>query len=251
MRAASCHRASPAPLLLACCDPPAALLPLAARLPRLRAVAFDFSRSAIALLREALARGDAERPGLGLRERVVCFARDAAAPGLAADAAREAAAAASAAAAGPSTPPLPPQPALQGGFDVALMLFMLSAMPPEQHVRILREAALALRPGGVLLFRDYGFGDAAQLRFARGKMLDRDGALFARQDGTLAYFFGLPRLRAICAAAGLEEAEEGSARALFRRYTNRKERLELRRVFVQGAWRRPGAALAGAGGFVG
>ena len=49
----------------------------------------------------------------------------------------------------------------------------------------------------------------------------------------------------------LEEAEEGSARALFRRYTNRKERLELRRVFVQGAWRRPGAALAGAGGFVG
>jgi methyltransferase-like protein 6 len=126
------------------------------------------------------------------------------------------------------------------------MLFMLSAMPPELHLPIMREAAAALRPGGLLLFRDYGHGDAAQLRFARGKMLDADGALFARQDGTLAYFFTPARLRALGAAAGLELVEAG---ALHRRYRNRQLGLEMRRVFVQGVWRKSGwSSAAGAGG---
>jgi thiol-disulfide isomerase/thioredoxin len=62
---------------------------------------------------------------------------------------------------------------------------------------------------------------------ARGKMLDADGALFARQDGTLAYFFTLQRLAALAAAAGLELVECG---ALRRKYRNRQLGLELRRA---------------------
>jgi methyltransferase-like protein 6 len=237
--------AAPLRLLELGCGCGNALVPLAVRLPRLHAVGFDLSRTAVALLREALARGDAARPALGLQRRVVSFARDAAQPGVAADAARElAAAVASGAAAAPAGGA--PQPALRRGFDVALMLFMLSAMPPELHGGIVREAAAALRPGGVLLFRDYGHGDAAQLRFARGKMLDADGALFARQDGTLAYFFTLQRLAALAAAAGLELVECG---ALRRKYRNRQLGLELRRVFVQGVWRKSGwSSASGAGG---
>jgi methyltransferase-like protein 6 len=222
-----------------------ALVPLAARLPRLFAVGFDLSRTGVSLLREALARGDAARPALALRRRVVAFARDAAAPGLAADAARALAeAVASGAAAAPAGGA--PQPALRRGFDRALMLFMLSAMPPERHGAIVREAAAALRPRGLLLFRDYGHGDAAQLRFARGKMLDAGGALFARQDGTLAFFFTEQRLRALGAAAGLELVEFF---ALHRRYRNRQLGLEMRRVFVQAVWRKSAwAATSAAGG---
>ena len=49
--------------------------------------------------------------------------------------------------------------------DVVTMVFVLSALAPETHVAALRNAAAALRPGGLVLFRDYGLYDAAMLRF--------------------------------------------------------------------------------------
>ena len=215
-----------------------ALLPLAQALPRLHVAAFDLSRVAIDL-------ASAQALQLGLRGRVHCFVRDAAVPDLAADVERERrrhrsaleaeAAPATAEDEGYSAGFLPRKPALVSGFDAVLMLFMLSAMPPERHLGILAEAASTLTPGGALLFRDYAFGDAAQLRFGKGKMLDTDGSLFVRQDGTLAYFFTLGRLRALCAAAGLEEVE---SRVLVRSYTNRAENVTLRRLFVHGVFRK-------------
>ena len=44
-----------------------------------------------------------------------------------------------------------------------------------------------MKPGGVLLFRDYGLYDHAMLRFGRGhKIADN---FYVRQDGTRAYYF--------------------------------------------------------------
>ena len=44
-----------------------------------------------------------------------------------------------------------------------------------------------MKPGGVLLFRDYGLYDHAMLRFGRGhKIADN---FYMRQDGTRAYYF--------------------------------------------------------------
>jgi methyltransferase-like protein 6 len=44
-----------------------------------------------------------------------------------------------------------------------------------------------LRPGGKLLFRDYGVYDSAMIRFDPGhKLGDR---FYVRQDGTRAYYF--------------------------------------------------------------
>lgn len=117
--------------------------------------------------------------------------------------------------------------------DVALLVFTLSAVPPERMANVLRLAHASLQKGGLLLFRDYALYDLPQLRFAPGARLGKN--LYRREDGTLAYFFSTADMQQRACAAGFEVLECKYACVI---NTNRRTGEALQRVFVHGVFQK-------------
>jgi len=114
-----------------------------------------------------------------------------------------------------------------GSVDVVTCLFVLSAMGPDARERAVANLWRALRPGGRLLFRDYGRYDHAQLRFAKGCRIAED--FYVKGDGTRVFYFDEDDVRRAFAAfeiigVGLRCRQE----------VNRATRERRRRVFAQG-----------------
>ncbi|KAI5849979.1 putative actin-binding protein ABP140 [Tricharina praecox] len=74
-----------------------------------------------------------------------------------------------------------------GSVDIVIMVFVFSALAPSQWIAALRNVRRMLKPGGKVLFRDYGRHDLAQVRFKGGRYLDEN--FYIRGDGTRVYFF--------------------------------------------------------------
>ncbi|KAI5286028.1 hypothetical protein KEM54_000117 [Ascosphaera aggregata] len=83
----------------------------------------------------------------------------------------------------------------EGSVDVAVMIFIFSALAPSEWAQALKNVYRVLKPGGVVLFRDYGRGDLAQVRFKKGRYLDDN--FYVRGDGTRVYFFEKEQLEHI------------------------------------------------------
>ncbi|KAL1793042.1 hypothetical protein ACET3X_008024 [Alternaria dauci] len=75
----------------------------------------------------------------------------------------------------------------EGSVDVVLMIFIFSALNPKQWDQAVRNIWRVLKPGGQVLFRDYGRGDLAQVRFKKGRYMEEN--FYVRGDGTRVYFF--------------------------------------------------------------
>lgn len=75
----------------------------------------------------------------------------------------------------------------EGSVDVVVLIFIFSALAPEQWEQALRNIYRVLKPGGDILFRDYGRGDLAQVRFKKGRWMGEN--FYVRGDGTRVYFF--------------------------------------------------------------
>ena len=63
----------------------------------------------------------------------------------------------------------------------------MSAISTDKHLFVLKSINDVLKPGGLVLFRDYAIYDEAELRFNGNRRVTEH--MFARQDGTLAFFF--------------------------------------------------------------
>jgi methyltransferase-like protein 6 len=78
-------------------------------------------------------------------------------------------------------------PVDENSVDLILCMFVISAIPPATIPHVFSKLFKALKPGGKLLFRDYGRYDEAQLRFTNKSKLDEN--FYVRQDGTCVYYF--------------------------------------------------------------
>ncbi|BGP37942.1 hypothetical protein JCM10449v2_001869 [Rhodotorula kratochvilovae] len=89
----------------------------------------------------------------------------------------------------------PPPTVAPGSVDVLTMIFVFSALHPDEWAQAVQNAHTMLKPGGVLLFRDYGRNDLAMLRFKANRYM-QDG-LYVRGDNTRVYFFERDELQFI------------------------------------------------------
>jgi len=163
-------------------------------------------------------------------------------------------------------------------LDAIIMIFCFSALHPKEWAQTVRNLWKMLKPGGILLFRDYGRHDLAQLRMKGSRFLEDN--FYVRGDGTRVYFFDKDELTAIIcqevsegekaeaslaqtasgpdpaaasrclpatpSPAGLDEPQSGGNKfqvsSLFvdrRLLLNRARQLKMYRIWLQGEFRKP------------
>ncbi|XP_012637379.1 tRNA N(3)-cytidine methyltransferase METTL8, mitochondrial [Microcebus murinus] len=127
-----------------------------------------------------------------------------------------------------------PYPFPDGTLDVILLVFVLSAIHPDRMQGVVNRLSKLLKPGGMLLFRDYGRYDKTQLRFKKGHCLSEN--FYVRGDGTRAYFFTKGEVHNMFCKAGLDEKQNLVDRRL---QVNRKKQVKMHRVWVQGKFQKP------------
>lgn len=171
----------------------------------------------------------------------------------------------------PSLPPGVPE----NSIDVVLLVFIFSALSPQEWGQAVCNVYRALKPGGEVCFRDYGRGDLVQVRFRKGRWMQEN--FYVRGDGTRVYFFSEDELRRIwggfeAPSVGTEEllasagnATEAKAEAALyrdghsgsvleppvpafeilslgvdrRMVVNRQKELKMYRCWMQGRFRKP------------
>uniref|UniRef100_A0A3Q2NWY8 tRNA N(3)-cytidine methyltransferase n=1 Tax=Fundulus heteroclitus TaxID=8078 RepID=A0A3Q2NWY8_FUNHE len=122
----------------------------------------------------------------------------------------------------------------ESSVDVVTLIFVLSAVHPDKMKLALENVSEVLKPGGVVLFRDYGLYDHAMLRFKSGSKLGDN--FYVRQDGTRSYFFSKEFLAQLFEEAGFQSAVN---EYVLRETVNKKEGLCVPRVFLQSKFIKP------------
>ncbi|GFS41521.1 methyltransferase family protein [Actinidia rufa] len=136
-------------------------------------------------------------------------------------------------------------------------IFTLSAVPIHRMPKAIEACFSVLKPGGLLLFRDYvtisfsalhlepaeiinsemkntGLYDMTMLRFEPNKKLG--SREYMRSDGTRSYFFCLDTVRDLFARAGFNEIELEYCCV---KSVNRRKGKSMRRVWVHGKFQKP------------
>ncbi|RMZ82847.1 hypothetical protein DV737_g1942, partial [Chaetothyriales sp. CBS 132003] len=125
-----------------------------------------------------------------------------------------------------------PQGVLEGSVDVLIMIFVFSALSPSQWAQCVHNIKRLLRPGGYVLFRDYGRGDLAQVRFKAGRWMDEN--FYVRGDGTRVYFFDKDELQVLWG----EHFSVLNLAVDRRLIVNRQRRIKMYRCWIQGRFQK-------------
>lgn len=134
----------------------------------------------------------------------------------------------------------------EGSVDIAILVFIFSALAPEQWKRAVSNVYRLLKPGGKVCFRDYGRGDLAQVRFKKRRYLEEN--FYVRGDGTRVYFFERDELERIWSGK-LQTSDDKEACPGFemeflepdrRLLVNRARKLKMYRCWMQGRFRKKG-----------
>lgn len=119
-------------------------------------------------------------------------------------------------------------------MDLVSLVFVLSAVDPQNMAKFVENISKKIiKPGGLVLFRDYAIYDKAMLRFnEQSKICDQ---FYVRQDGTRAYFFAKEQLSKLFEASDFKTE---SIEYVRRETTNKATSEKFSRVFLQAKFRR-------------
>ena len=128
-------------------------------------------------------------------------------------------------------------PLCSGISDVTTLIFCLSAIDPARHAEAAKHVVDTLKPGGVLVFRDYGRYDEAQMKLGTSRSKRIKENFYRKHDGTKCYYFELENLQRLFRdILGMHAIE---LKYLRRVYDNKATTQVRRRIWVQGRFRKP------------
>eukprot|EP01112_Ceratiomyxa_fruticulosa_P019937 TRINITY_DN6653_c0_g1_i2.p1 TRINITY_DN6653_c0_g1~~TRINITY_DN6653_c0_g1_i2.p1 ORF type:complete len:306 (+),score=65.67 TRINITY_DN6653_c0_g1_i2:358-1275(+) len=139
-----------------------------------------------------------------------------------------------------------------GDIDISMLIFVLSAIPPQNMQGVVNRLYSVLKVGGIVIFRDYARDDLAQKRFAGenqdessqsgseksskpGKIKTIGENFYVRKDGTAAYFFDLDSCAKMFESAGFKVLQNITVK---KEVVNRKQQKSMERVFIQGKYKK-------------
>jgi SAM-dependent methyltransferase len=128
-----------------------------------------------------------------------------------------------------------PEPGV-GVADVTTLIFCLSALDPDDMPQAARHVASSLKPGGILVVRDYGRYDEAQMKLGTSRNKRIKDNFYRKHDGTKCYYFSLEDLDKLFVDVGLQVLELYYLRRI---YGNKASGETRRRIWVQGRFVKP------------
>jgi len=124
---------------------------------------------------------------------------------------------------------------LPNSIDYVLIIFVLSAISPQSKMKnCIMQMKRLLKPGGVILFRDYGLYDHTQLRLPRGSQIYDN--YYTRGDKTTCFYFSKEFTQQLFENCGLIQQEISYH---CNRVGNKKTGKSMERVFINGRYQKP------------